>query len=113
MTPSEVKALISRIKENMVEERILIKAHQRYRDEKNYSERMAKQRKIAAEATEAMILIQKEYDDSPGIIAKIEQKMKREKKRLVVLKNHEKIERLKKMAHKLATISKKSKCHEG
>lgn len=109
MTPSEVKALISRIKENMVLERILIKTHQRYRDEKNYNERMAKQRKIVAEATEALALIQREYDDSPGIIAKIERKMKRENKRLVVLNNYERIERLKKTVHKLATMMKESK----
>ncbi len=106
MTPSEVKEYISRIKENMVEERVLIKAYQRDRDEKNYIERTAKQRKIIAEAVESLALIQREYDDSPDKIAKIEQKMKRENKRLVVLNNYERIERLKKIFHQLATTSK-------
>ncbi len=106
MTPSEVKEYISRIKENMVEERVLIKAYQRDRDEKNYIERTAKQRKIIAEAVKSLALIQREYDDSPDKIAKIEQKMKRENKRLVVLNNYERIERLKKIFHQLATTSK-------
>lgn len=106
MTPLEVKTLILRIKTNMVEEKILIKAYQRYRDEENYNERVTKQRKIAAEAAETLALIQKEYDDAPDKIAKIERKMRYENKRLVFLNNYGMIEQLKKTVHKLAMISK-------
>lgn len=114
MTPSEIKECIARIKENMVEEKALINTYRRYRDEENYSERTAKQRKIIAEAIESLTLIQREYDDSPDKIAKIEQKMKRENKRLVVLNNYEKIERLKKAVGKLSEIRKleKMECQE-
>jgi len=104
MKPAQVRDKIKRIKEQKVVEAILIKTHERYRDEENYKERIAKQRAIIAEAENNIAIIQKEYNDAHIEIAKIKQNARYENKVLAILVNYEKIEKLKEIIRKLQEV---------
>ena len=104
MKPAEIRDKIKRIKEQKVVEEILVKTHERYKDERNYQERIGKQLAIIAEAELTIDIIQKEYDDANDEIAKIEQNAKHENKVLATLVNYEKIQKLKETIRKLQEV---------
>lgn len=106
MKPSEVRAEITRIKGSMKLENILIEAREKRMNDEVFDSRIAEQEEIIAEAEEMMAIIQNQRHNAPDEIAKIKQHMQWEKKRLAVLENFEKIERLKSIVQKLSTISK-------
>ncbi len=108
MKPQRVKEQIARIKEQMRVEEILIKTHERYRDTENHGERVAKQKTIIMEAEKAIAVIRHEYERALREISKIKLNMRWEEKRLIVLENWEKIEKLKKMAKELETVRKET-----
>ena len=104
MKPAEIRDKIKRIKEQKTVEEILVKTHERYKDERNYQERIGKQLAIIAEAELTIDIIQKEYDDANDEIAKIEQNAKHENKVLATLVNYEKIQKLKETIRKLQEV---------
>ena len=106
MKPAQIRDKIKNIKEQKVVEAILIKTHERYRDEENYKERIAKQRAIIAEAENAIAIIQKEYDNAHVEIEKIKQNAKHENKVLVELVNYEKIQKLKETIKQLQEVER-------
>ena len=106
MKPTEVKLEIVRIKKNMILEDSLVRIQMRYMDEDNFKERVSKQEKIIAEAAASIRKIRHQRKNAILEIGKIEQHMRWEKRRLVVLNNFENIERLKSMADKIETMSK-------
>jgi len=112
MKPAEVKTEITKIRKNLVLEDWWTKVHMGYMDEKNFNERMAKQKAIIAEAAAAIRKIRSQRKNAIYEIGKIEQHRRWEKKRLVVLENFERIERLKEMASKIDTISKELECRK-
>lgn len=112
MKPAEVKTEITKIKKNLVLEDWWTKVHVGYMDEKNFNEQIAEQQAIIAEAAAVIRKIRDRRKNAIYEIGKIEQHRRWEKRRLVVLENFEKIERLKEMADKIETISKEIECQE-
>jgi len=104
MKPAEIRDKIKRIKEQKTVEEILVKTHERYKDERNYQERIGKQLAIIAEAELVIDIIQQEYKQADIEIAKIKQNARHENKTLVELVNYEKIQKLKETIRKLQEI---------
>ena len=93
--PARIREEIKNIKEQKAVEDVLIKTYTRYKDERNYQERIGTQLAIITEAWLTIDIIQQEYENANTEIEKITKNAKYDDKRLAVLKNHEKIEKLK------------------
>jgi len=104
MKPAEIRDKIKRIKEQKNVEEILVKTHERYKDERNYQERIGKQLAIITEAELVIDIIQQEYKQADIEIAKIKQNARHENKTLVELVNYEKIQKLKETIRKLQEV---------
>ena len=106
MKPAEIRDKIKRIKEQKNVEEILVKTHERYKDERNYQERIGKQLAIITEAELVIDIIQQEYKQADIEIAKIKQNARHENKILVTLVNYEKIQKLKETIRKLQEVER-------
>jgi len=102
--PARIREEIKNIKEQKAVEDVLIKTYTRYKDERNYQERIGMQLTIITEACLVIDIIQQERKNADTEIEKIDKNAKYDDKRLAILKNHQKIEELKETIRKLQEV---------
>jgi len=102
MKPNEIQKEIARIAEHAKTLMILLNDWAVRSSQEDYDERMVVQDAIIAEAEKVKADIQLQHDKAPKEMNTIERSLRYRKKRLAILKNYRKIEKLKEIQHKLA-----------